>query len=157
MKFAEFICFEATLPELEASDRDGAIDALVSALHRAGKLKRGIYKEITKAVIDREREASTGIGKGVAVPHIKHPLAKDAIAVIGQSSAGIDFCSLDKQPVFSIILLVSPVDNPDLHLQAMETIFRHLQQEKFRRFLRQCRTAESIEDLFREADTRPTW
>jgi nitrogen PTS system EIIA component len=157
MKFAEFICFEASLPELEVTDRDGAIDALVSSLNKASKLKRGACKELIKAVIDREKEASTGIGKGVAVPHVKHPSVKEIVGVVGLSNSGIDFCSLDKQPVFSIILLISPVDMPDQHLQAMESVFRHIQQEKFRRFLRQCRTIEAIEDLFREADTRQIW
>jgi mannitol/fructose-specific phosphotransferase system IIA component (Ntr-type) len=157
MKFADFICFEATLPELDVADRDGAIEALVASLNKAGKLKRGTSKDVVKAVLEREKEASTGIGKGVAIPHVKHPSVKEVVAVVGQSTAGIDFRSLDKQPVFSVILLISPVDSPDHHLQAMESIFRNLQQEKFRRFLRQCRTAESIEDLFREADTRQVW
>ena len=157
MMFADFICFKATIPELEITDRDGAIEALVSALNKAGKLKRGTCKEIIKAVIDREKEASTGIGKGVAFPHIRHPSVKEIVAVVGQSSSGIDFHSLDKQPVYSIILLISPMDASDQHLRAMESVFRHLQQDKFRRFLRQCRTEESIEDLLREADTRPSW
>jgi mannitol/fructose-specific phosphotransferase system IIA component (Ntr-type) len=108
-------------------------------------------------VIKREREASTGMGKGVAVPHVKHGAVKDDIAaVIGQSSAGIDFSALDKQPVYTVILLISPVNNPDKHLQAMENIFRHLQQERFRKFLRQCQKAEQIEDLIREADENPS-
>jgi PTS system fructose-specific IIA component/PTS system nitrogen regulatory IIA component len=52
--------------------------------------------------------------------------------------------------------LVSPVDNPDRHLQAMESIFRHLQHEKFRKFLRQSSTAAQIEDLLREVDENPS-
>ena len=157
MKFADFICFKATLPDLEATDRNGAIEALVSSLNKAGKLKRGTSKELIKAVIDREKEASTGIGKGVAVPHVKHPSVKEVVGVVGLSSTGIDFSSLDKQPVFSILLLISPVEAPDQHIQAMESVFRHLQQEKFRRFLRQCKTVEAVEDLLREADTRQIW
>ena len=76
---------------------------------------------------------------------------------MGQCSQGLDFAALDKQSVFSIILIISPADNPDQHLQAMELIFKHLQQEKFRRFLRQSNTTELIEDLFREADDNPSW
>jgi len=152
MKFADFVCFEATVPELQARDREGAISEIVSSLDKAGKLGKGNYKGITRAVIKREKEASTGMGKGVAVPHVKYKLVKDVIAAIGMSSAGIDFSSLDKQPVYSVILLISPVDEPDKHLQAMENVFRHLQQEKFRKFLRQCRSPEHVEDLFREAD-----
>ena len=71
MKFADFVCFEATVPELQVSDRDGAIEELVSSLGRAGKLGKGKCKEIARAVIKREKEASTGMGKGVAVPHVK--------------------------------------------------------------------------------------
>ena len=152
MKFADFVCFKATVPELQAPDRDRAIAEIVSSLEKAGKLGKGKCKEITRAVIKREKEASTGMGKGVAVPHVKHKLVKDVIAAIGLSSAGIDFSALDKQPVYSVILLISPADEPDKHLQAMENVFRHLQQEKFRKFLRQCRSPAQIEDLLREAD-----
>ena len=156
MKFADFVCFEAVIPELKAGDRDGAIAELVASLDKAGRLGKGNREEIVKATIKREKEASTGMGKGVAVPHVKHQVVKDVVAAIGQSSAGIDFSALDKQPVYSVILLISPVDNPDKHLQAMENIFKHLQQEKFRRFLRQSQTAEQIESLLIEADENPS-
>jgi len=155
MKFADFVCFKAVIPGLRAGDRDGVIAELVSALDKAGKLGKGNREDIIKAVIRREKEASTGLGRGVAIPHVKHPAVKDVVAAIGQSSAGIDFSALDKQPVYTVILLISPVDNPDKHLQAMENVFRHLQQEKFRKFLRQCQRAEQIEDLLREADESP--
>ena len=115
MKFADFVCFEAIILELKASDRDGAIVELVSALDKAGRLGKGNCAGITKAVIEREKEASTGMGKGIAVPHVKHQAVKDVVAAIGQSSTGIDFSALDKQPVYSVVLLVSPVDDPDIH------------------------------------------
>ena len=152
MKFADFVCFKATIPELKAQDRSSVIAELVSSLGKVGRLGKGKSKELARAVIKREKEASTGMGKGVAVPHVKHKAVKDVVAAIGQSSAGIDFSALDKQPVYSVILLISPVDEPDKHLQAMENIFRHLQHEKFRKFLRQCRSMAQIEDLLREVD-----
>ncbi len=155
MKFADFVCFEALVPELKAGDRDSAIAELVSLLDKAGKLGKGSCREVTRAVIKREEEASTGIGRGVAVPHIKHDAVKDVVAAVGLISSGIDFSSLDKQPVYSIILLISPADDPDKHLQVMESIFKHLQNEMFRRFLRQCQTSEQIEDLLMEADENP--
>jgi mannitol/fructose-specific phosphotransferase system IIA component (Ntr-type) len=157
MKFSDFVCFKAMIPELKAKDRDGVITELVNALVKGGKLKSGSAAEIIKSVIKREKEASTGMGKGVAVPHVKHPSVKEAIAAVGRSSRGIDFSSLDKQPVYSVILLISPVDNPDKHLQAMESIFKHLQQEKFRKFLRQAQTAEQIEELLKEVDENPSF
>jgi len=156
MKFADFVCFEAIIAELKASDRDGAIAELASALDKTGRLGEAGREEIIKAVIKRENEASTGMGKGVAVPHVKHPDVKDLVATVGRSSTGIDFSSLDKQPVYSVILLISPVNNPDRHLQAMENIFKHLQQDRFRKFLRQSQTAEEIKDLLQEADENPS-
>jgi mannitol/fructose-specific phosphotransferase system IIA component (Ntr-type) len=156
MRFADFICFKAIIPELKAKDRNGAIGELVSALHKAGRLGKGNCEEIIKAAIRREAEGSTGMGKGVAVPHVKHKVVKDVVATVGQSSVGIDFSSLDRQPVYSVILIISPVDNPDKHLQVMESVFKHLQEEKFRRFLRRSKTAEEIEELLREADENPS-
>ena len=152
MKFADFFCFEATIAELQSKNRDGVITELVSALEKAGRLKKGTKEEIIETVIKRENEASTGIGKGIALPHVNHSSVKNVVAAIGKSNSGIDFSSLDKQPVYSVILMISPVDNPDKHLQAMENVFKVLQQEKFRKFLRQSRNAEDIEDLLREVD-----
>jgi mannitol/fructose-specific phosphotransferase system IIA component (Ntr-type) len=140
---------------LEAADRDGVIAELVSSLAQAGRMGKKESQETTRAVIKRENEATTGMGNGVAVPHVKHEAVKDVVAVVGLSGTGIDFSSLDKQLVYSVILLISPSDNPDRHLQAMENIFRHLQHERFRSFLRQSQTAQQIEDLLREADQNP--
>ena len=156
MKFADFVCFESIIPELKAKDRNGVITELVLALDKAGRLGKNNSDDVIKAIIKRENEASTGLGKAVAVPHVKHSVVKDIVATVGKSSNGIDFSSLDKQPVYSVILLISPVDDPDKHLQAMESVFKHLQQEKFRKFLRQSQTSEEIEDLLREADENPS-
>lgn len=155
MKFEDFVCFKASVPVLGATDRDGVIAELVSSLDRNGCIGDGNGKKIVNAIIKRENEASTGMGKGVAVPHVKHKAVKKVIGVVGLSSTGIDFSSLDKQPVYSVILLVSPDDNPDMHLQAMENIFKNLQQEKFRKFLRQAQNADQIEDLLKEVDEQP--
>lgn len=155
MKFADFVCFEAIIPELSSKNRDGVIAELVSALSKAGRLKRSQCDGITKAVIKRENEASTGMGKGVAVPHVKDGSLKEVVAAVGRSSTGIDFASLDKQPVYSVILLLSPADKPDKHLQAMETVFKNLQNDQFRKFLRQSQSAAEIRDLLKEADEEP--
>jgi len=155
MRFLDFVCFEAVVPDLQARDRDGVITELVSSLCEAGKLGKRRCEEITTEVIKRENEASTGVGKGVAMPHTKHKTIKKVIATVGLSKVGVDFFALDKQPVYSVFLLISPVDNPDKHLEAMESIFKHLQQEKFRKFLRQCNSAEQVEDLLKEADEDP--
>lgn len=156
MNFLGFVCFEATIPELKATDRDGAIVELVSALSKANQLGNGDCRDVTESVIKRENEATTGIGKGVAVPHAKHAAVKQVVAAVGRSSVGIDFLSLDKQPVYSVILVLSPADEPEKHLQAMELVFKHLQRENFRKFLRQLQTAKEIKELILEADENPS-
>ena len=153
MKIMDFVCFDALIPRLKSNTRDDAIAELVNALDSAGKIGKGKAKEIIKAVIQRENEASTGIGKAVAVPHVKHKTVKDVIAAIGISAEGIDFSSLDKQPVYSIVLLISPVEG-DKHLQAMEAIFSCLQDDDFRKFLRQSQNVKQMKDLLNEADDR---
>lgn len=155
MKITDFVCFDALIPQLKSNTRDDVIAELVNALDKAGKIGKGKTKEIIKAVIKRENEASTGIGKAIAVPHVKSGNVKDAVAAVGISETGIDFSSLDKQPVYSVILLISPVDG-DKHLQAMETIFTHLQKDDFRKFLRQSRTIEQIKELLIEANENPS-
>lgn len=152
MKLADIVCFKAIVAQLNSNKRDDAIAELVQSLVDRQKMKGVDAKSLAKVVIKRENEASTGIGKGVAVPHVKHESITEPIAVVGCSQQGIDFSSLDKQPVYSVVLLLSPAANPDKHLQAMETIFKNLQKDDFRRFLRQAQTAETIIEAIKDAD-----
>ncbi len=157
MKFSELVCSNAIIPNMKANKRDEVVIELVNALAQAGRIPKRSSKSIAEAIIARENEASTGIGRGVAVPHVKSKLVREMAAAIGTSSAGIDFDSLDKQPVFSVILLVSPEDKPDIHLRAMETIFKRLQNDDFRKFLRQSQTVEQIKDLISELDDKTSF
>ena len=152
MKLSDFVCFEALIPQLESEDRDGVIAELVGALDAAGKLGGAKKQAIIKAVTDRENEASTGIGKGVAVPHVKHAKISEVVAAVGCCGKGVDFTSLDKEPVYTVMLLLSPADNADKHLQAMENIFRNLNKDDFRRFLRQAQSSDSIRETIIDAD-----
>lgn len=152
MKLVDIVCLSAVIAELEATDRNGAIRELVRALQAEGKLGSCDPEKLIKAVIQRENEASTGMGKGVALPHVKADCIEEPVAAVGRSSQGIDFRSLDKQPVYSVILLISPKQNPDKHLQAMETLFRNLNHDDFRRFLRQAQSAQEIEEIIRDAE-----
>lgn len=152
MKLTDFIVTDSVLPELQATDRNGVIREMVSSLAACIGLSEDEAASISKAVIQRENQGSTGFGKGVAVPHVKHPAVKKIVATVARSSAGVDFAALDRAPVYIIVLLLSPPDNPDQHLASMENIFRHLQRDNFRRFLRQAANKNEIVDLIKEAD-----
>ncbi|MEI7766520.1 MAG: PTS sugar transporter subunit IIA [Phycisphaerae bacterium] len=152
MKLADFIVTEAIIPQLKNASRDEVIRELVESLANAKAIAKADVDEVIDAIIAREKKGSTGFGKGVAVPHVKLAKIKKRVSVIGCSAGGVDFSALDKQPVYSIFLLLSPENEPDGHLQAMENIFNHLNQDKFRRFLRQATTQAAVVDLIQEAD-----
>ena len=152
MKLRDFIVSDSIIADLQASDRDSALRELVTSLASAGSIPQTAVDEIVNALIKREQNGSTGFGKGVAVPHVKHPAIKQMSGTIGRSSNGLDFAALDHQPVYSIVLLLSPENQPQQHLQAMNTVFTNLQKDLFRRFLRQSATREAIVDLLEEAD-----
>jgi mannitol/fructose-specific phosphotransferase system IIA component (Ntr-type) len=152
MKLKEFIVTDAIVPALAATTRDEAIRELVVSLAAAGTLDASATDEIVAALVKREKNGSTGFGKGVAVPHVKHASVKKMSGTIGRSEAGIDFAALDSQPVYSIFLLLSPENQPQQHLQAMNIVFSNLQKDMFRRFLRQSETKQKIVDLLDEAD-----
>ncbi len=152
MKFSDFIVKDAITPELAEHERDGVLKELVTALASAGALPKTAVEEVVSALIKREKNGSTGFGKGVAVPHVKHAKVKKMVGTIGRSVAGIDFAALDHQPVYSVVLLLSPENQPQQHLQAMNIIFTNLQKDTFRKFMRQSATQQAIAELLDEAD-----
>jgi len=152
MRLSELIYPSAIIPELQATDRNGVIRELVDALAAQGAIDPKNVDAVARSAIARENQGSTGFGKGVAVPHVKHECIKKMSATIGRSSHGVDFAALDRAPVYTVVLLLSPASLPDEHLAAMERIFRYLQRENFRRFLRQAETRDALMDLIREAD-----
>jgi mannitol/fructose-specific phosphotransferase system IIA component (Ntr-type) len=152
MKFADFIEVKAVRADLRADGKEGVIQELVEALAEAGGVKGEDKAGIVDAVMKREELGSTGIGRGVAVPHTKHPSVDRLIGTVGISRDGVDFNSLDGEKVLIFFLLVSPPDRPGDHLRALENISRQLRNDTFCRFLRQSRTAEDIKQLLDEAD-----
>jgi len=148
----DIIVKDAIIPKLKATNRDGVITEMVDALVKSGCASEDQCEEFTKAIIRRENKGSTGFGHGVAVPHVKHVDIKTMHIAIGNSSEGVDFKALDREPVYSIVLLLSPEDQPENHLDAMEAIFSSLSQDTFRRFLRQANSSEDVLTLLTETD-----
>jgi len=154
MRMLQLVTESAIVPRLKSTQRDEVISELVDALISANAAAPKLREELVKSVLERERRGSTGFGRGVAVPHVKHRSVKNMAAAIGLSDRGVDFNSLDKQPVYSVFLLLSPEDRPEEHLQAMEVIFKNLSKDTFRRFLRQAASVDEIKTLLEEADNQ---
>jgi PTS system fructose-specific IIA component/PTS system nitrogen regulatory IIA component len=152
MKFADFIVMPAIRAELAADDKQSVIEELVQCLTDAGAIKLEDKEGIVSAVMRREELGSTGIGRGVAVPHTKHASVDRLIGTVGISTGGVNFNSLDGAKVHLLFLIVSPHDRPSDHLRALEQITMHLRDDAFCRFLKQARTVEDIQQLLEEAD-----
>lgn len=152
LKLLDIVADRAIVPQLRAQDRDGVVAELVDALVRAGAVRADQRDAIVQAVLAREKHSSTGFGKGVAVPHVKHASITRMTAAVGLSARGVDFNALDRQPVYTIFLLLSPVDSPEDHLLAMEVIFRNLSKDQFRRQLRQASDAAQVRAVLEESD-----
>ncbi len=152
MKLSDLIHAPSVITEVKATDRNGVIRELIQSLADHGAVDPEDVETIARATIARENQGSTGFGKGVAVPHIKHQCVKKMTATVGRSSRGVDFAALDRAPVYTVVMLLSPASAPEDHLAAMEKIFRYLQRENFRRFLRQSETREAVMELINEAD-----
>jgi nitrogen PTS system EIIA component len=153
MKFSDFVNVASIRADLTAEDKPTVIRELVESLARAGAIAEAEVPGIVSAIMKREELGSTGIGRGVAVPHTKHPSVERLVGTVGISVEGVDFNSLDGDKVFLLFLLVSPPDRPGDHLRALENISRQLRDETFCRFLKQARSAHDIQLLLDEADS----
>ena len=105
-------------------------------------------KRLIAALIRREQQASTGIGKGVAVPHAHEDGIQRQLLAIGISPAGIDFGAPDGQLVHIIALLVTPLKHQKQHMALLAALSQRLQQEKVRQRLQQAADAAEIVDIF---------
>ncbi len=152
MKFSEIVVKDSIITDLQVSSKEEAIRKLVGGLRSTGQISSDNEESIVGAILKREELGSTGIGKGIAVPHTKHPSVDELVATIAIAPDGVDFASLDGEDVYILFMLVSPPDRPGDHLRALETISRHLRNENFCSFLRQSKTQEQVIELLQEAD-----
>ena len=154
MKLTEFVVSEAIVPDLQATTKESAIREIIASLKAAGRIPAEHEEAIAAAIMKREELGSTGIGRGVAVPHTKHPSVNGMVATVALSGPGLEFASLDGEDVHIVFLLISPPDRPGDHLRALETITRHLKSDDFCNFLKQSKSRELIMELLQEADEK---
>ena len=152
MKFADFVCRKAVRADLECGEKESVIREMTQALANAQEIPDDEFEGIIKAILKREELGSTGIGRGVAVPHTKHPGVERLIGTVAISQQGVDFDSLDGETVQLFFLLISPPDRPGDHLRALENISHQLRDQTFCKLLKQAKTTDEILQLLDEAD-----
>lgn len=152
MKFVDFVSRDAIRTKVEAGSKQEVIRTMASSLKDAGKIPADQLESIVDAIMKREELGSTGIGRGVAVPHTKHPSVHELVGAVAISEDGVDFDSLDGEKVHLLFLLISPPDRPGDHLRALENISRQLRDDTFCRFLKQSKEPADVWQLLEEAD-----
>ncbi|MCF7973762.1 MAG: PTS sugar transporter subunit IIA [Phycisphaerae bacterium] len=134
---------------LESTEKDAAINELIDMLDANGMIHdRAIVSE---AVFTRERTRSTGIGSGIAIPHGKCQAVSELVMALG-ITPGMDFDSIDDQPVRIIILLVSPANQTGPHIQALAGISRVMQDDQFKHALEQAASSDEAYRLLQDKE-----
>jgi mannitol/fructose-specific phosphotransferase system IIA component (Ntr-type) len=147
MRMSEFIVREAISASLSSGQKEAVIREMVENLRTAGYFKPGEPEDVVKAILKREMLSSTGIGDGVAIPHAKHPSVDRLVGSVAVAPGGIPFDSVDNDPVFVLVMLISPQERPSEHLRALEGVSRCLKDKNFVSSLRKATTPQQIWDL----------
>ena len=128
--------------DLRGPGMEDVLAEMARRLAAAGAIRDAA--ELTSHLVERERLGCTSLGGGVAIPHCKSKDVEDVVLAIGLAPQGIDFHSADGVPVTLIFLILSPADQPALHLQTLARISRLLRAPGVGDSLRHAATREEI-------------
>ena len=142
MELTEFISPQLIKLELSSTQKVDAIKELIDLLDKAGFLTDA--DAFLKSVLEREKVGSTGIGKGIAIPHSRTATVREVVVAVGRSKEGIEFEALDSRPVHLIFLIAAPIESGGLYLKALARLSRLLRYQEFRNELMEAKSAEEI-------------
>ncbi|MDR1238831.1 MAG: PTS sugar transporter subunit IIA [Treponema sp.] len=147
--------------DMEAEDKDEAFEELVDHFCQTGKSDG--REEMLEALREREAKMSTGIHKGIGIPHGKTAAVEQIHGVLGISRRGIDYDALDGEPVYLIFMLLIPEMDTEKHLRILKRMAELLENPQFYIDLVSQRDPQSAynvikkyEDIFVTMDQRPS-
>ena len=153
MKIIDFLKEGAIIPDLKATDKEGAIKELVVLLEKRREITD--KEKIVEIILEREKLGSTGIGQGIAVPHAKTDQVREIVIAFGLSQSGVNFESLDEELVYLIFLVLAPAEATGIHLKVLAKIARLLKDKVFRNSLKSCKGgAKEIFQVIKEEDEK---
>jgi fructose-specific phosphotransferase system IIA component len=148
MALADLIRPEVVKVPLAGRSKNEVIRELVQVLLDAGRINE--LESVYDALLTREALGSTGLEKGVAVPHAKTRAVRQLTAAIGIAPQGVDFQSADGEPSRLFFLLLAPPDQSGPHIQALAEIARLAGSANFLRLLSQAGSGREVVELLRE-------
>jgi len=152
MQIMDFLNKKAVTASLKAADKEGVIKELVDLLAKADDIKN--REDLVRAILTRESLGSTGIGQGIGIPHAKSQSVKSLVAAFGLSQKGVNFDSLDGEPVHIFFLLIAPEESAGPHLKALARISRMLKDKYFRDLLRKSKDEKDILRIIQDEDSK---
>ncbi|WP_418965361.1 PTS sugar transporter subunit IIA [Cetobacterium sp.] len=142
VKITDYMSEELILLNLKAKTKDEALKELSTLIGKSEKIEK--KDVIYKALLERENLGSTGIGKGVAIPHAKTDAAQSLTIAFGISREGVDFKSLDQEKVKIFFVFASPFKDSQIYLKVLARISRLIRDENFRGKLLNCENAKEV-------------
>ncbi|HET6202069.1 MAG TPA: PTS sugar transporter subunit IIA [Planctomycetota bacterium] len=145
----------AVLLDLQAGDRDGVFAELLGALVAARRLTRKEGERALALFRKREELGTTGIGGGIAIPHVKIPGLARVAAALGLSRAGVDYRSVDGERVRAIFLIARPEAEEEEHLRFLRWVSGLARHRDFLRFALSAKSADELRALLQELGEGP--
>lgn len=142
MKLTEFLPLQLVRVPLVARDKTQAITELVDLLSEHGRT--AARDQLLDAILERESQLTTGIGRGFAIPHAKCDAVDKLAIAFGRAAEPIDFEAIDGRPVSLIALLASPTNSTSQHVEALATLSRMVKNEAALDALLSAQTAEEF-------------
>lgn len=134
--------------DLKSKDKLSVLKELIEPLAAKGVVEDS--DKFLEVVLKREKEYTTGIGMGIAIPHGKSSLVKKASLVFGKSKEGIDYNSLDGKMAHLFFLIAAPEDSDNLHLKILAKLSRSLMHKEVREELNKAETYEDVANAFKK-------
>jgi PTS system fructose-specific IIA component/PTS system nitrogen regulatory IIA component len=140
----------AILVDLKARTKEAALKELLAAAQEGGVIGKKLAAPLGKKLLEREAIGSTGLGNGVAVPHLKHDEIGQPSLVLARARTALEWQAIDGRPVSIVFLVVSPAADPEAHLQCLRWISSLARSADFRRFLLDAKDGGQMRELLRE-------
>ena len=135
--------------DLKGNTKDEILEEMLTLLSQSGNVENRAM--VMAALKEREKSMSTGIGKGIAIPHTKTKGVTETCVAIGIKKSGVDFGSLDGQPAKIIVMLVSPVEGANPLMRAMAAFSGSLMHEEVRNALLQAKNADEVVEILKDS------
>lgn len=147
---AELIDSAVIIENLQSAEKGEVLAEILEAMVAAGRVDAADQPAISKLLRKREELGSTGIGNGVAVPHVKSDKIARLSLGLARSEPGIEYQAIDGRPVQTLFLILAPESEPDGHLKALRWVSTLARDADFRRFAQAAGDEAALRDLLRE-------